>query len=59
MLRFSCAWNLKPAGNLRKILLPPAPNFSMLKAENVYAHSEHGESAWTPWIRAKECLLDA
>ena len=45
MLRFSCAWNLKPAGNLRKILLPPAPNFSMLKAENVYAHSEHGESA--------------
>ena len=59
MLRFSCAWNLKPAGNLRMILLLPAPNFSMLEAENIYAHSEHGESTWMPWIREKECLLDA
>ncbi len=59
MLRFSCAWNLKPAGNLRVILLLPAPNFSMLEAETVYAHSGHGESTWTAWIREKECLLDA
>ena len=59
MLRFSCAWNLKPAGNLRVILLLPAPNFSMLEAENVCAHSEYGESTWMPWIREKERLLDA
>jgi len=42
MLRFSCAWNLKPAGNLRVILLLPAPNFSMLEAETVHAHLEQG-----------------
>ena len=59
MLLFSCAWNLKPAGNLRMILLLPAPNFSMLEAETVYAHSEHGESTWIPWICEKERLLDA
>ncbi len=59
MLRFSCAWNLKPAGNLRVILLLPAPNFSMLEAETVYAHSEHGAITWTPRIRGKDCLLGA
>ena len=59
MLRFSCAWNLKPAGNLRMILLLPAPNFSMLETETVHAHLEHGQTTWTPWIREKECLLDA
>ncbi len=58
MLRFSCAWNLKPAGNLRVILLLPAPNFSMLEAETVCAHAEHWESTWTARIREKECLLD-
>lgn len=42
MPRFSCAWNLKPAGNLRMILLLRAPNFSMLEAATVHAHLERG-----------------
>ena len=50
MVRSSCAWNLKPAGNLRMILLLPAPNFSMLEAETIFtvrARRDHLDTAHT------------